>query len=234
MDNSEPCGVKGKMEKSLRCRWQLILGAVLALVCLANCQPKMPPAPRPMLPPPPPAAVPEAPPQRETFYVKVGRLNLRAGPGMDFPKLGLLERNEEVEQVGEAQNWYQIRVKKDGSLGWVASEYLSKTPVPSPIETPVPGPAPAPAVRETPPPEPAKPKPSKVETSVPRAPKPAEAAEPPVAKAKPAEEKPPTAKPEPKVVPQKPAPVREEPSMPPPPPPPAPEEKPSDTGIRIM
>jgi hypothetical protein len=123
------------MEKGVWSRWQVILGAVLTIVCL-SCQPRMAPMPRPA-PPPPPAAVPQ-PPARETLFVKVARLNLRAGPGMDFPKLGLLERNEELEKVGEAENWYQVRVKRDNSLGWVSSEYLSNTPVTSPIETPVP------------------------------------------------------------------------------------------------
>jgi hypothetical protein len=205
------------MKKGVWRSWQVILGAVLTLVCM-SCQPHMAPLPRPA-PPPPPAAAPQPPPQRETFFVKVGRLNLRAGPGMDFPKLGLLERNEEVEKLGEAENWYQVRVKRDSSLGWVSSEYLSSTPVTSPIQTPVPEAPPAPA-------ETKQPKPSKVETTVPRAPKPAEAAEPPAPKAKPAAE--PAL--EPKAVPEKPAPKQVEP--PPPPPPPPPEEKPG--GIRIM
>jgi Bacterial SH3 domain len=206
------------MEKGIWRRWQVILGAVLTMVCL-SCQPRMAPLPRAAPPPPTPAA-PQPAPQRETFYVKVARLNLRAGPGMDFPKLGLLERNEEVEKLGEAENWYQVRVKRDNTLGWVSSEYLSSTPVTSPIETPVPEAPPAPA--ETKPP-----KPGKVETSIPRAPKPAEAAEPPAPKEKPLAEP----APEPKAVPEKPAPKQVEPPPPPPPPPP-PEEKPG--GIRIM
>jgi hypothetical protein len=207
------------MEKGVWSRWQVILGAVLTIVCL-SCQPRMAPMPRPA-PPPPPAAVPQ-PPARETLFVKVARLNLRAGPGMDFPKLGLLERNEELEKVGEAENWYQVRVKRDNSLGWVSSEYLSTTPVTSPIETPVPEAPPAPA-------ETKQPKPTKVDTSIPRAPKPAEAAEPPAPKAKPVAE--PAQPPEPKAVPERPAPKQVEPPPPPPPPPP-PEEKPG--GIRIM
>jgi uncharacterized protein YgiM (DUF1202 family) len=216
------------MEKGVWHTWQVILGAVLTVVCL-SCQPRMAPMPR-QAPPPPPVAAPQPSPQRETFYVKVGRLNLRAGPGMDFPKLGLLERNEEVEKLGEAENWYQVRVKRDGTLGWVSSEYLSKTPVTSPIVTPVPETPGAPAPAETKPP-----KPEKVETNVPRAPKPEGAVEPAAPKAKPAveEETPPPA---PKAVQEKPAPKAEEPPPPPPPPPttpqPAPEEK--SGGIRIM
>jgi uncharacterized protein YraI len=216
------------MEKGVWRSWQVIIGAVLTLVCL-SCQPRMAPMPR-QAPPPPPVAAPQPPQERETLYVKVGRLNLRAGPGMDFPKLGLLERNEEVEKVGEAENWYQVRVKRDGTLGWVSSEYLSKTPVTSPIVTPVPQAPPAPV--EIKPQAPAKP-----ETIVPRAPRPAEPAEPPAPRTRPKpvaeeEEEPPPA---PKAVQEKPAVKQDEPPPPPPPtsPSPAPEEKPA-SGIRIM
>ena len=228
--------IAGKMEKGVWCSWQLLLGALLAMVCM-SCRPAVAPVPR-QAPPPPPVARPEEPVQHPTFYVKVGRLNLRAGPGMDFPKLGLLDRNEEVEKVGEAENWYQIRVKRDGTLGWVSSEYLSSTPVSSPIQTPVPEtPVAAPAAKEKevpppPPAEPKKPKPAQVEPSAPAEPKPAEAAEPPARKAKRAVEEEPPPAPVPKAVQEKPAPKREEPPPPPPPSPPAPEEKPS--GIRIM
>jgi uncharacterized protein YraI len=213
------------MEKGVWRSWQVILGAVLTMVCL-SCQPRMAPLPR-QAPPPPPVAAPQPPPQRETLYVKVGRLNLRAGPGMDFPKLGLLERNEEVEKLGEAENWYQVRVKRDGTLGWVSSEYLSKTPVTSPIVTPVPQAPPAPA--ETKPQAPAKP-----ETTVPRAPKPAEAPAPQAPEAKPVEEEAPP--PPPKAVQEKPAVKQEEPPPPPPPPPPTPQPAPEEQsgGIRIM
>ena len=113
------------MEKGFWFRWQLLLGACLALACF-SCRPAAPPVPRAPLPPPP-SARPEQPPERPSFYVKVARLNLRAGPGMDFPKLGTLERNEEVEKVGEAENWYQVRVKRDGTLGWVSSQHLSNS-----------------------------------------------------------------------------------------------------------
>ena len=103
------------------------LGLVL---CLAGCQslfPKPtytpPVAPAPQAPPPPPPVV------RPTFFVTVNRLNLRACPGMDCPKIAVLDRNEEVEKVGDAEDWSQIRVKRDGTIGWVNSRYLSATPV---------------------------------------------------------------------------------------------------------
>ena len=217
------------MEKGFRFRWQLLLGASLAMACF-SCRPAAPPVPRAPLPPPP-VVQPEQPPERPAFYVRVARLNLRAGPGLDFPKLGTLERNEEVEKVGEAENWYQVRVKRDGTLGWVSSEHLSSTPVSSPIQTPVPETPVAPAVREKetpPPPRPTeiKPKPPAPAKTGPVAPE--EMEEPPPPPRKPAGE----STPAPKAVQEKPAPKQEEPPPSPKPAPPAPEEKPS--GIRIM
>ena len=103
------------MEKGFRFRWQLLLSASLAMACL-SCRPAAPPVPRAPLPPPP-VVRPEQPPERPSFYVKVARLNLRAGPGLDFPKLGTMERNEEVEKVGEAENWYQVTGETGRDLG---------------------------------------------------------------------------------------------------------------------
>ena len=175
------------MEKGFRFRWQLLLGASLAMACF-SCRPAAPPVPRAPLPPPP-VVRPEQPPERPAFYVRVARLNLRAGPGLDFPKLGTLERNEEVEKVGEAENWYQVRVKRDGTLGWVSSEHLSSTPVSSPIQTPVPETPVAPAVREKetpPPPRPTeiKPKPPAPAKTGPAAPEEMEEPPPPPEKAR--------------------------------------------------
>ena len=208
---------KVKVEAGLWRRGRWLLGVVLIFLCVA-CQPRFQPT-RPAAPPPPPPPAPKPAPQLPTFFVSVGRLNLRAGPGMDFPKLRVLERNEEVEKVGEMEDWFQVRVKKDGTLGWVASRYLSSKPVTAPLEPMAPEP---PAAAK--PPVPGAPRPPRPDTVTPRAPKPAEAAEPPVVKPPPAE---PTPVIEP--VPAKPAPPKEEPPAPPSEPP---AEKPSR--IRIM
>lgn len=206
-------------------RWQWLLGVVLSFVCL-SCQPTMPPSPPPGPPPPRPQVTPEQP-ERPSFFVRVGRLNLRAGPGMDFPKIGLLERNEELEKVGEAEDWYQVRVKRSGTLGWVSSRYLSSTRVTVPLETAPEAPT-TPTPEETPPSATKPPTPAKPETVVPRAPKPAEAAEPPAPQ--PSEEPAPAPSPGPEAVPEKPTPKIEEPPATPAPAPP--EEKPKS--IRIM
>ncbi len=104
--------------------WICALGLV---ICLMGCQPRVYKAPP--LPPPLPPAAPRPQPVRPTFYVTVNRLNLRACPGIDCPKISALELNAEVEKMGQIENWTQIKVKKDGTIGYVSSRYLSPQPV---------------------------------------------------------------------------------------------------------
>jgi hypothetical protein len=153
---------------------------------------------------------------RPIYYIKATRLNLRACPGMDCPKISVLERGEEVEKIGASEDWFQIRVKRDGRLGWVDSRYLSSTPLP-------PGPEAAPAPPPKPPAVEKPPKPAK----------PTEEVAPPVKK-KPEEAKPP--KPEEAAKPEeapKPAPKPEKPAKPEEKPPP-PTEPEGPQKIRIM
>jgi hypothetical protein len=96
-------------------------------ICLIGCQPRVYEAPP--APPPLPPAAPLRQPVRPTFYVTINQLNLRACPGKDCPKTSALELNAEVEKMGEIENWTQIRVKKDGTIGYVSSRYLSPQPV---------------------------------------------------------------------------------------------------------
>jgi len=226
-------GVKVLLDMRLSWRWWL--AAAWLWGCLA-CQPVRYPT-RPGPPPPPPPAAPEVV-RHPSFFVNVGRLNLRAGPGMDFPKIASLDRNDEVEKMGEAEDWFQVRVKRDGTLGWVNARYLSTKPSAGPLAAPSPAPPPVPpppappaASKPTPPaappvakpPLPERPKPARPEAVTPRAPKPAEAAEPPPRKAP--EERP--------APPEKPAPAKQKPKEEPPAPAPEPPgEKPSR--IRIM
>ena len=112
--------------------------------------------PKPVYTPPVTSAPPAPPPppqvERPTFYVAVkNTLNLRACPGMDCPKIAVLNRNQEVEKVGDAADWSQIRVKLDGTIGWVDSRYLSTTPVAASSEV---APPPSPPEAVTPPPLP--------------------------------------------------------------------------------
>ena len=111
-------------------RFRVIIALVLCLLALlANgCaqKPAWKPPEEPKI-----SAPPEAPSRAEyqTLYVAADRLNLRACPGMDCPRISLLTRNQEVEKVGESQGWFQVRSRQDGTLGWVDGRYLASSPV---------------------------------------------------------------------------------------------------------
>ena len=104
--------------------WICALGLIISLM---GCQPRVNNAPP--LPPPLPPAAELSQPVRPTFYVTINQLNLRACPGTDSPKISALELNAAVEKLGESENWTQIRVKKNGTIGYVNSRYLSPQPV---------------------------------------------------------------------------------------------------------
>jgi hypothetical protein len=84
------------------------------------------------------APTPEPPPKvdSQVLYVAADRLNLRACPGMDCPKIVTLNRNQEVEKVGESQGWFQVRSRRDGTLGWADARYLASAPVADSIALP--------------------------------------------------------------------------------------------------
>jgi len=122
----------GSPEVNRRSGWLFWLGVGLLLaVLVGGCQTKGLWGPPPPVPPPPPPA-PTPPPKVEyqIYYVAADRLNLRACPGMDCPKIAALTRNQEVEKVGESQGWFQVRARQDGTLGWVDARYLASAPVP--------------------------------------------------------------------------------------------------------
>ena len=79
------------------------------------------------------------------FYVTASRLPFRSCPAMECPKIGILERNAEVEKQSQSEEWFRVRIKRDGRLGWVNSRYLSPTPVAGP---------PQPQMVSPPPPQP--------------------------------------------------------------------------------
>jgi hypothetical protein len=104
--------------------WICALGLV---ICLMGCQPRV--HRTPPLPPSLPSVAPLPQPARPTYYVTINQLNLRACPSLDCPKIAALELNAEVEKLGETENWTQLRVKQDGTIGYVNSRYLSPQPV---------------------------------------------------------------------------------------------------------
>lgn len=163
-------------------RWKLLTAVIccLAIFLAPGCTQKVGwrPPDEPTVKPP----APEPPPRVEyqLFYVAADRLNLRACPGMDCPRITTLNRNQEVEKVGESQGWFQVRSRHDGTLGWVDARYLAGSPVPEsavlPTETAAPKSATPPEAK----PAEAKPEPKiKVRTSTPAATEDEEPAPPP-------------------------------------------------------
>jgi hypothetical protein len=157
----------------------LAVGLALSLAGCETLFPKPVYAPPPSTAPPPP---PQAQVPRANLYVAVNRLNLRACPGMDCPKIAVLERNEVVEKIGDAGDWSQIRIKRNGTIGWVSSRYLSATPVTPPPEVATP-------TEVAPPPLPPQPEMGQPVPAVEK-PKPATPSEVPTIKRKPEETRP--------------------------------------------
>ncbi len=104
------------------------ISALGLMICIMGCHPQT--TKTQSLPPP--VAAPVAPlPQKAypTFYITANHLVLRACPGVDCPQTSTLEMNTEVEKMGEIKNWAQIKVKKDGAIGYVSLRYLSPQPI---------------------------------------------------------------------------------------------------------
>ena len=55
-----------------------------------------------------------------SFYVSVNRniVNIRKGPGTNYPILTKAKRNTKLKAIGENGNWYQI-ILPDGKIGWI-------------------------------------------------------------------------------------------------------------------
>jgi uncharacterized protein YraI len=51
-------------------------------------------------------------------------LNLRSGPGEEFPIIGVMERNVTVEVKGCLADWSWCAVNAAGIDGWVAGKYV--------------------------------------------------------------------------------------------------------------
>jgi uncharacterized protein YgiM (DUF1202 family) len=63
------------------------------------------------------------------FYVAVPKLSLRATPSSRGVVIRTLKFNEQVQKLGEAQNWFKVRQPASGATGWVLSRDLEKLPL---------------------------------------------------------------------------------------------------------
>ncbi len=124
--------------------------------------------------------------------VDVARLNVRAGPGINYSETGALERGDKVIPVGEFADWLEIEPPPTASL-WISREYIElidPPPAPPPEKVVEPPPPPAPP---DPPPPPPPPPPEPVEPEAPPPPPPPPPPAPPPEPPEPAEPEEPSA-----------------------------------------
>ncbi len=95
-----------------------------SLVATLVAEARLPVGPIPVTPvaprEPTPAATPTPPPGSVPATVQAQGINVRAGPGTDFPIVGGLSQGAQVTVLGQNQagDWLQIQLP-DGGQGWV-------------------------------------------------------------------------------------------------------------------
>jgi len=92
--------------------------------------------------------------QRVAFVnavVTASSLNVRQGPGTNFPVICVLKNGQTVKIFGKIGDWYAIYEPATGCVGAASSRYLrSAQAAPAPARTPAPVRTPAPAPAKTP------------------------------------------------------------------------------------
>ena len=88
----------------------------------------MPPTHPPTDPMPPPHPPMKPMPPDNVDYpvaeVKAAYLNVRSGPGVEYPVLGVLHQNTKVYLVGRDTGGKWVLIKTEGLSGWVNRYYL--------------------------------------------------------------------------------------------------------------
>jgi lysozyme len=81
--------------------------------------------------------VPEDPtpppdPSGDRYRVTAGTLNVRSGPGTNYPVIGRMVKNDIVEALASNPDgsWLRVRRLTDGLMGWVSAAYLQKISTP--------------------------------------------------------------------------------------------------------
>jgi tetratricopeptide (TPR) repeat protein len=89
------------------------------------------PAPSPATAAIEPAAGPERPaePDSSATHRVTADVNLRQGPGNEYPRIGAVARGTSVAVVGERLGWLQIRLASGGT-GWIYKKWLEHADMP--------------------------------------------------------------------------------------------------------
>jgi uncharacterized protein YraI len=104
-------------------------------------------------PPAPPTVTPPAPPAGSVTGTTIEPLNVRSGPGTQFPSYGVVPAGTQGQIIGANANssWYQVVVPTTiaaSGNGWVSAAYIQVSGGPIPV---VPTPVPPSAVQPLPP-----------------------------------------------------------------------------------
>jgi uncharacterized protein YgiM (DUF1202 family) len=73
--------------------------------------------------------VQQQPLRKPYYYVAVRKLVLRAKPSERAEVMRTLGVNDQVEKIGESQDWFKVRQPSTGAVGWVIGRYLNTLPV---------------------------------------------------------------------------------------------------------
>lgn len=58
-----------------------------------------------------------------TVTLSYGTLNLRSGPGLEYPIIGSIPNGHSIELLGESGDWY--RVRHNGQEGYVSKVFVT-------------------------------------------------------------------------------------------------------------
>jgi len=75
-----------------------------------------------------PAPAPAAPATLRVIETSTGWLNVRTGPGTSYDILTKVNVGDELEIIGEEQEWYQVSLPGDLGAGWIYALYTEKIP----------------------------------------------------------------------------------------------------------
>ena len=54
-----------------------------------------------------------------------GAVNLRSGPGTEYPVIGWAVYGDELVLLSAGNQWYQVQIVKNGKIGFMSKEYIS-------------------------------------------------------------------------------------------------------------
>jgi len=75
---------------------------------------------------PEPVVAPDPEPERDVRRVTGTRVNMRFGPGTNFPVIGKLQMGQQVEVLEDDGNgWVRLRLQQGSQVGWIAASLVS-------------------------------------------------------------------------------------------------------------